>query len=89
MRSHEKLLECDICQKYVKPLTLKKHKALHNLEENEQCQTCPKKFKTTESLRAHELRIHAEIKKKLCNTCNKLVVSLEQHILVHTGQKPL
>ena len=46
-------------------------------------------FKTHEGLKNHDLRVHANIKKyKSCHICNTRVVSIKDHMNIHTGQKP-
>ena len=88
-----KVWKCDICNKtFNQSGTLATHKLLHT-GFTIKCDVCDSKFRNNYDLKVHESRYHYENleKKHVCTTCNKSFFKksrLNEHLVIHTGEKP-
>ena len=82
----EKTVECEKCQKVLKPANLKPHMKTH-IEKNIMCKLCYKKFSLRSYLNDHQTKVHKNETQYLnreildselvhnCNKCSKRFVS--------------
>lgn len=77
---HKEHVQCDVCQKYVKPVFLERHMDEHNDQSDGKKKTAKKVFKCNKCdyetnfplcLEAHENRRHLKIRPYKCEVCGK------------------
>lgn len=79
--------------------TLDKHQLTHTSEQNFECSICKKRFKSTRSLKEHNITQHLtneeanDLSHRVfpCIFCNKIFAGsdkLRRHVRTHTGEKP-
>ncbi|TRY99403.1 hypothetical protein DNTS_002015 [Danionella cerebrum] len=88
-----KLYGCPVCLKrYTTAYALKMHMHKHSSNKPFLCDTCGKGFTTSDYMKRHKRLIHAGRRDCVCSICNKAFLfpcSLNQHMLVHTGERHL
>ncbi|XP_056302458.1 zinc finger protein 345 [Danio aesculapii] len=86
-----KLYGCPICLKrYTTAYALKMHTHKHTSSKPFLCDVCGKGFTSSDYMKRHKRIIHAGRRDCVCSICNKAFIfpsSLNQHMLVHTGEK--
>ncbi|KAK4877401.1 hypothetical protein RN001_009907 [Aquatica leii] len=91
MKFHNEKLPfiCTICNKgFMRKEYLESHVNNHNGVKNFSCQFCEKKFVSQKNLDAHVKYHEGNIKKKVCNICNKSITTgYEDHLRTHTNLK--
>jgi len=76
MDVHLPLVECQFCNKMLKPRSIKYHlKIFHATDKNFQCKICSKSFKSAQCLKKHE-KTHNKVHK--CDICNKMYPTLSK-----------
>ncbi|KAF5277129.1 hypothetical protein FQA39_LY06367 [Lamprigera yunnana] len=80
---------CTICNKgFMRKEYLESHINNHNGVKNFSCQLCEKKFVSQKNLDAHLKYHEGNVKKKMCNVCNKAITTgYEDHLRTHTNLK--
>ena len=91
IHSEDKNFQCHVCKKsYGTKLSLNNHLRFHE-EPKYNCETCGRKFKTSEHKKKHVLVVHEGIRKYECDNCGKKFSTsnnLKQHqSSVHEGKQ--
>ena len=87
-KENQKKFKCDQCPKeYTDKSNLKNHKEVHHdpncsIAKNHPCSLCHLKFTTKSSRDMHYKNIHSRLK-STCEICNKEVLHLQLHKLIH------
>ena len=84
--------ECYVCgKKYADRYSLRYHLRTHGIGHQIRCELCNKSFPKPSRLQAHINAFHKNIRNFTCSHCDKSFktrLHLENHALVHTGEKP-
>ena len=75
---------CHVCQKLLKPSSMKDHMLIHKGAQKSECPICKQMFSDVKN---HVRYVHEKLEKECCPKCGLKVKRLKLHMTIHHGEE--